>query len=300
VVGNGEDEPLIQRLKQWGEGRDTLRAMILTSSRARPNGEVDLLSDYDVILVDRDIHPYFDDRSWLGDFGDVLVVYRDPIEPFYGFEKFAYITQYVDGTKIDFTLWQIQTLQQVIEAPELPPDLDIGYQILLDKDDITQGIKPPTYMAYIPFPPNEEAYQELIEVFFHEATDVAKYLWRDDLIAAKYSFDHVMKMKKLRTMLEWRIEIDHNWSLRMGAYGRGLKKWMKPETWSEFESTYVGPGMEDHWEALFKTILLFRRVAIEVGDRMGYSYLKDLDRRVMDYLHRIRDLNPHAESFPKG
>lgn len=62
---------MIQRLKQWGEDRDSVRSVILTRSRANPTVEVDLFSDYDVILVVRDVLSYFEDRSWLGDFGEV-------------------------------------------------------------------------------------------------------------------------------------------------------------------------------------------------------------------------------------
>jgi aminoglycoside 6-adenylyltransferase len=139
----------------------------------------------------------------------------------------------------------------------------------------------------------------VIEVFFHEATYVAKHLWRDDLMAAKYSLDQVMKLKKLRMMLEWRVEIDHNWSLKVGAYGRGLKKGIKPEVWFELERTYVGAGVEENWEALFETIFLFRKVAKEVGNRLGFTYPNDLDRRMMDYLRMVKGLDPEAESFPR-
>jgi aminoglycoside 6-adenylyltransferase len=274
--------------------------MLLTSSRANPYADVDIFSDYDVILVVRDILPYFEDRSWLGDFGEVLVVYHDPINPMYGFGKFVYVTQYEDGTKIDFTLWPIEILERIIEDPELPQALDIGYEVLIDKDGITEGIQPPTYRAYIPSPPTEVEYHELIEVFFHEVTYVAKHLWRGDLMAAKYNLDHVMKMKKLRMILEWSVEIDHNWSLKMGAYGRGLKKFVKPERWSKLESTYVGAGMQENWEALFQTIALFREIAIEVGDRLGYPYLCDLDRRMLAYLNKVRNLDPQAKIFPDG
>ena len=77
----------------WAEKREPVRAMLLTSTRTSPNARVDLFSDYDVILVVTDIHPFFADRGWLEDFGRVLVVYRDPIRLVYGVGKFAYITQ---------------------------------------------------------------------------------------------------------------------------------------------------------------------------------------------------------------
>ena len=67
----------------------------------------------------KDIHPFFEDRSWLEDFGEVLVVYWDPIysDPDYGIEKFANVTQYADELKIDFTLWPVELLRKIIQAP---------------------------------------------------------------------------------------------------------------------------------------------------------------------------------------
>ena len=75
------EDPVIAKLIQWAEERDTFRAMLLTSTRAVPNATVDELSDYDVVLVVEDIHPFHEERSWLKDFGDVLVTYWDPIYP---------------------------------------------------------------------------------------------------------------------------------------------------------------------------------------------------------------------------
>jgi len=281
-------DQIIQELVHWAEQRPSVRAMLLTSTRTHPGAPVDLFSDYDVILAVTDIAPFFQDRVWLEDFGPVLVVYQDPIKPIHGLDKFAYITQYKDGLKIDFTLWPVELLQWVATEPELPDDLDVGYAVLLDKDGLTDGLQPPTHTAYIPTPPTEAAYQDVIQEFFHEATYVAKHLRREDLMAAKYNLDHAMKLKNLRQMLEWRIEIDHNWSVKPGAYGRGLKKRLSPEMWSALQSTYVGAGTEENWTALFNTIALFRQVAREVGNHLGYAYLDDLDRQVVVYLQKVK------------
>lgn len=80
--------------------------------------------------------------------------------------------------------------------------------------------------------------QTVVEVFFLEATYVAKLLWRDDLMAAKHILDHFMRQEHLRPILEWRLEIDHQWSVKPGPYGRRLKKWLGPAIWAELESTY--------------------------------------------------------------
>jgi aminoglycoside 6-adenylyltransferase len=290
-------DPVIQRLIQWGEAQTAVRAMVLTSSRTNPNAPVDLFSDYDVILAVTDIGPFFEDRTWLGDFGKVLVVYRDPIQLDHGLEKFAYITQYEDGTKIDFTLWQLQIARLIARDPKLPEDLDVGYTILLDKDRLTDGLKPPTYRAHIPTPPTEAVYRTVVEIFFHEATYVAKHLWRDDLMPAKYNLDYAMKAVNLRQMMEWRMEVDHNWSVKPGAYGKGLEKRLAPELWSELEETYTGAGIEENWDAMFRTIDLFHKVAIQVAASLGYDYPHDLDRRMTAYLHNVKALDRGAVAF---
>lgn len=94
----------------------------------------------------------------------------------------------------------------------------------------------------------------------------------------------------MRRMLEWRIEIDHNWSLRPGVYGRRFKQLLPANIWLDLERTYTGPEIEDNWNAFFSTIALFRRVAVEVGDALGYAYPHQLDKRMEAYLNAIRNL----------
>jgi len=297
LKNTGKEKGIIERLTRWAEDQPLVRAMLLTSSRAIPNAPGDVFSDYDVILAMLDVHPFYEDRTWLEDFGSVLVLYRDPLEPYYGCPKSGYVTQYENGLKIDFTLWPVEILQRVAADPHLPPEFDAGYLVLLDKDHLTNGLKPATYTAYIPTPPTETEYQTAVEVFFLEATYVAKLLWRDDLMAAKHILDHFMKQEHLRPMLEWRLEIDHQWSVKPGLYGQRLKKWLCPDLWTELESTYTGAGLEANWEAMFRTIALFRKVAIEVGDRLGYSYPHDLDRRTVAYLQKVKNLDRGAEDL---
>ncbi len=289
------EDAVLRHLAQWAQQHQSVRAILLTSSRANPSTALDVFSDYDITLVVVDIHPFFEDRKWLGEFGEVLTVYRDPLKHTQGVEHFAYVAQYADGTKIDFTLWPIQLLVQLRTDAKLPDSLDIGYAILLDKDHLTHGLKRPTYEAYIPAPPTAAAYASAIEEFFSETTYVAKNLWRDHLLPAKYSLDHVMKHIYLRKMLEWRMEIDHNWRARPGAHGKGLKAQLDPAIWSALEATYVGANREENWQALFRTIDLFRKVAIEVAVQLGYAYPHDLHDRVQKYLLKVRRLDRDAK-----
>ena len=59
----------ISRLVRCADGKDLVRAMLLTSTRARPRAPVDVLSDYDVGLVLEAIRRFFEPRFWLEDCG---------------------------------------------------------------------------------------------------------------------------------------------------------------------------------------------------------------------------------------
>ena len=282
---------VIQRLIEWADRQTSVRAVFLTSSRANPTAQVDAFSDYDVILVVQDIHPFFEDRSWMQDFGQVLVVYWDPIHPApgYGIEQVGNVTLYQDGLKVDFSLWPVELLERIAAAPSLPPDLDTGYEVLVDKDRLAGGLRAPTYTAYVPTPPTNETYQKVVADFYSDVPYVAKCLWRDELLPAKWCLDFDMKHVFLRQMLEWRMEIDHHWSVPTGVLGRGLKRRLPPEIWSQLEGTYVGAGIADNWDALYRTMALFRRVAIEVGDHLGYAFPHEMDEGVRAYVRGVQN-----------
>lgn len=76
-----DPEQVFGGLIAWGEQQETVRAMLLTSNRAIEQAHVDIYSDYDVVLVVTDIHPWHSERSWIDHFGDVLGTYWDTISP---------------------------------------------------------------------------------------------------------------------------------------------------------------------------------------------------------------------------
>ena len=286
-----QEDPVIQRFIRWGQEHKAIRAMLLTGSRANPNASADAWSDYDVVLVVEDIHPFFVDRAWLQDFGRVIVAYWDPIHPvpdFAGLEQVGNVVLFQDGLKIDFVVWPVELLRRLARSPVLPADLDLGYAVLVDKDRLVAGIHTPTYTAYIPTPPTNEAYQKVVEDFFSDVPYVAKCLRRDELMPAKYCLDFDMKHNFLRQMLDWRMECDRDWSTPTGFLGRGLKKSLPSEIWSQLESTYVGAGIEENWDALFHTLALFRQVAVEVAEQLGYAYPHDMDRHVVAYAQEVK------------
>ncbi len=288
---------VINRLIQWAEKQERIRAMLLFSSRTNPAAPVDIFSDYDILMAVTDVRRLHSDDRWLKDFGKVLVVYRNPIGVEHGFEHFGFITHYEEGVKIDYCVYPVEYLSWAAREPKLPDDLDNGYIVLLDKDHVTSELQPPTYMAYFLCRPSEQEYLATIEEFFNDSVYVAKHLWRDNLLIMKHILDYDLKFVGLRKMLEWQMETEYDWQIKPGAHGKGLKQYIEPETWSELESTYVGAGVDENWDALFKTIALFRRIANNVADRLGYKYPQRLEQRVVTYIQKIKSTDKQADSF---
>ena len=283
---------VLGKLVEWANARHDVRAVLLTSTRAIPGAWTDILSDYDVILVVTDILPWVEKHLWLDDFGKVLVAYWDPIhkDPSLGGEVCGNVVQYSSGLKIDFSLWPVNLLLQIAHAATLPAELDAGYQVLVDKDQLTQGMLAPTGKAHIPKPPTRDAYQTLINDFLSDAPYVAKCLVRDELLPAKWCLDYDMKHIYLRQLLEWRVELDNAWSVPVGSLGKGLKKRLPLEIWSALESCYADASMEENWKALERTMQLFRQVAKAVGESLGYPYPEELHQNVANYVKHIRQM----------
>jgi len=280
----------IEALTSWARSREDVGAVLLTSTRAVPGAALDAYSDYDVIVVVEEVEPLVRDVSWLTEFGEVLIAYWDPVEvdAVTGATSVGNITQYVDGLKIDFSLWSGQWLRDVLAAPTPLEELDAGYRVLLDKAGLTSGLPAPTYHAYIPARPDQETFLRLITDFFIGPPYVAKCLLRGQLLPAKWVLDFDMRYTYFVPLLEWRVECDHDWSWKPGNLGKRLRAQLLPQVWSEFEATFTGPDEQANWTALFAMMALFGKVAREVARLLGFTYPQDLEDRVTRHVQRMR------------
>ena len=221
------------------------------------SSSTDALSDFDIVLVVTNPLPLLQDLSWQEAMGEVMV--RLPVgEISADASVHSRLVLYADGNKIDYAITPQETLEAHRVAGTLPANLDVGYSVLLDKGRLTSGLRSPTYTAHITTKPSQAEFDAVVEEFFWETGYVAKNLWRGEVWAAKYSLEVVMKLGMLRQMLEWQVALEHDWTYRAGVLGRGLKPKLPHDLWKALEATFVGLDGQANWNALFKTINLFR------------------------------------------
>ena len=179
---------VLDKVVRWANARADIRAVIISSSRVRPGAPVDMLSDYDVILAVTDVERFAHDDAWIHEYGRLMVLWGDQSQ-LYGLPTYFRGAIYADYVKVDWSIWPVALLERVAAEPSLPDTLDVGYKVLLDKDSRTAGWQPPRYRAHIPARPTAAEYLAVVEEFWWSATYVAKSLWRDELVFARFCLD---------------------------------------------------------------------------------------------------------------
>ena len=101
----------------------------------------------------------------------------------------------------------------------------------------------------------------------------------------------------LEKVIEWYIGMQHSWAVTTNKHGRWFKRYLDTGTWADVESTFSGADLQENWDALFNATRLFRRLAVAVADGLGFDYPHETDRRVSEYMLKIRHLDRDAEDF---
>jgi aminoglycoside 6-adenylyltransferase len=107
--------------------------MILTSSRTRPDGPVDSLPDYDLILAVSEVGPFAFDDAWIAAYDRPMVRWGDQGE-MHALATYFRGVVYQNYVKIDYSIWPVELLSRIEASALLPDQLDVGYRVLLDKD----------------------------------------------------------------------------------------------------------------------------------------------------------------------
>ena len=270
----------------FARGDERVRAVILNGSRARAGAVLDEFSDTDVAFVVDDLGAFSGDTAWHLAFGEQLVSLPNAGQ-FEGHPVHNRLVLYNDGVKVDFLCWPAAVMTPLATRSPLPPFLDQGYEVLVDKDGLCARLAPPTGAAFVVTKPSESEFAELVNAFWWETTYVARNLARGDLLFARYNLDVVMKLQIVRRCLEWSVSMNRGWSYKAGLLGRGLHEHLDPATWKELEASYSGGAVAEQWQSLWRTCALFRRVATQVAAGLGHQYPTSLDENVTSHLRAV-------------
>lgn len=280
------DEKL-EQIIHWAKENPDVRAVLLTSSLVNPYAPVDDLSDLDIELVFNDMKLYESDKTWINTFGKPISMIEEN-ETFFDGKHAMKMVLYEDYVKVDFKLYQKSKFLKEVQAETLPEDWDVGYKVLLDKDQLTKDFKLATYQSIMIQKPSEQRFQQLINDFWWDTTYVAKCLKRNEIFYAKFMSENVIRTDYLVPLLEWYIASESRWNITTNKHGRLFKKYLSPDLWEKVEATFSGSDIEQNWIALFAYADLVHELGIDLAAKINSTYPIELENNIRKYLDEVK------------
>jgi len=285
------ESDMLSLIIQTAHRDERVRAVIMNGSRVNPNAPKDFFQDYDIIYLVTEKESFIADPSWIKIFGELMIL-QLPDEmsepPGSGTVSYAYLMQFTDGNRIDLTLFPIHRLSDL--------EQDSLSVTLLDKDGILPSFPPPDDSGYLPTLPTEKAFFDCTNEFWWVSPYVAKGLWRHELTYAKQMLDMYVR-EQLMKMLSWYVGVRYDFKESPGKSGKYLEKFLEPELWQMLIRTYSDGDYDHNWDALLTMGELYRRIAIPVAERFGFSYSFSDDQRVTAHLLHVRNLPRDAKEM---
>ncbi|KFF08035.1 AadS family aminoglycoside 6-adenylyltransferase [Chryseobacterium luteum] len=283
-------EEKLKQIISWAEGNPDLRAVLLTSSLVNPYAPVDDFSDLDIELVFENMNEYENDKKWIDLFGKPISMIEEN-ETYFDGKHAMKMVLYTDHVKVDFKLYhKLEFLKEIAEET-LPEDWDVGYKVLVDKDDLTKNMKPPTYQSIMIRKPTEQGFQQLMNDFWWDTTYVAKCLKRGDLFYAKFMSENVIRTDYLVPLIEWYIAANSDWKdITANKHGRLFKKYLSAELWIKAEATFAGSSIEDNWNALYAAADLVHELGTALAKKLNFRYPQKLEDDIRNYLDEVKSM----------
>ncbi len=268
-----------------------IRAAILNGSRANPNAERDFFQDYDVCCFVKDVAPYRTDRTFIEQFGELMIVQTpedmdDPPPSKDG--AYGYLMQFTDGTRIDLGFRPAESLRGMTHE-----SLTV---VLVDKDGILPDLPPSSDRDFLLKEPTRKSFDDCCNEFWWVSPYVAKALWREELVNAKSLIEKETRAQLMK-MVNWYFGIKTGFKRSPGKESKQVKSVIEPHLWMKLEATYAGPDFEATWDSILTMGDLFRMTAKHVAESYGFEYPEGDDRRVTEHLRHVRQLPKDAKEI---
>lgn len=281
-------EEKLEQIIHWAENNPDIRVVLLTSSLVNPYAPVDDFSDLDIELVFENRTTYESGNEWIKLFGDPISMIEEDDRVFEGKHAMKMVL-YKDHVKVDFKLYQVAEFIEEINQETLPEDWDVGYKVLLDKDNLTENLKSPTYQSVMIQNPTEKEFRQLINDFWWDTTYVAKCLKRGDIFYAKFMSENILRTDYLVPLIEWFIAGNHNWNtITTNKHGRLFKKYLSQELWSTIEATFSDSNIEKNWQALSAYADLVHELGTSMAEKLHFIYPEKLEDDIRNYLKEVQ------------
>ncbi len=262
----------------WAKKTDDIRAAFVVGSRARVDHPADEWSDLDIIIFANNNETYLSTTDWLEKMGDIWTsfIYQTVSgEP----ER---LTLFKGGFQVDLVFHSNNELSQLVKERSTPSSFYRGVRVLIDKDNVSHYIVPASFKLKTSSTITEEAFVEVINMFWFVAIYIAKQILRGELWVAK-TRENDMRALMLQ-MIEWHAKALYGEDYDVWHAGRFLDEWVDQATLKELKNTFSHYEKRDSFTALVATMNLFRRLSQEVAVRRQLRYPTETDQTITGWI----------------
>ncbi len=287
------ENEMFELINKFVESDDRIRVAILNGSRANPNSKKDIFQDYDIACFVTDLEPYLIEDDVVTYFGEAIIVEQPNFGPWPPDDADGsyhnYNMQFLDGNRIDLTFYSMEKLDAHSK--------DSLSKVLIDKDELCLHIPSANEGSYFIHKPTEANYIGCCNAFlFALGSHIPKTIWRKQLPLLKSYLEGWLRVP-VRLMLSWEIGIKTGFDKSLGASGKYLEKYLEPNKWNKYLSTYVGSEYDDIWDSIFVFYDLFVESALFIADEYNFSFPEENAQNVYSFLKHVRELPHDADTI---
>ena len=280
------EKEMLELIRNTALEDDRIRAAWLEGSRANPNVPRDIFQDYDVVYIVEETRSFREDKQWIDRFGERLymqypednVNYPSDPEHCYG-----WLMQFADGNRLDLHVYTWDYARKEMEL----------FIALVDKDGRLPARENRSDEIYWVRRPVQEQFSCTCNDFWWGLNNIAKGLWRKELPYVCDMLDFHLR-PLLRQLLEWKIGSEHNFSVSTGKCGKYMNRYLLPEVYERYLSTYSSANVPELWRAVWEMCRLFEETALEVSGRLCFAYQEQEAENSRKFLKRVQELPEDA------
>jgi len=278
---------------------DRIRAATMEGSIVTPGAVRDGFSDFDITFFVSDIREFTADKNYMRKFGDILIMqtpddwYMEPYD-YNGKKRFAYLTQYKDGNRIDLTFIDVSEIGKQTEFNE-------PRTILINKDGFTELKEITSGDIFFIQKPSEFEFYNTVNEFRWVSNYATKGLCRHQFYYAKYSMEQLM-MNMFMKMINWKVGVCNDFKVTTGAFSKYLDKYLTDDEMKRFEAIFAGGSFGDMWDKIFLMYDYFEELSVFVAEKLGFSLDLEESLNVREFMKNRMDLGdgvsgPFCRSF---
>ena len=275
------EQEMFDLILNFARADERVRVVSMNGSRANPNAPRNVFQDFDIVYTVTEMKSFLTDDAWLDIFGRRVIMQKPEgmvlFPPEMG-NRFAYLMLFEDGNRIDLTLLPVEELTHYLVEDRM-------LRVLLDKDGRVPALPESTDEDRWIRRPTPGMFDDCCNEFWWLSTYVSKGLAREEL---PYAVAHLDLMRQqLMTMLSWQVGLEKGFTFSIGKQFKYLQRHVSLSVWQRLCATWNAGGADACADALGKLLTLFREVAKDVAERLGYAY-PDYDEKVSEYLSRFK------------